>query len=211
MRPEELDQALEALVTSAGPERTEASLAEMLPRQAPNAELVIVPRGFSENEHLVLALLSHYLPELLKVTVRVELEDSAWPNKRLIAKAILSNKAFGCAYFARRLSERDYYGNFKRLVERLLRNLKPRYRKPPKARRLIRRRGYRDGTSHRASSSTIHESDWELDTLQNQIEDLESFAAAAEAWNRYALVSQYEDYCRNCARSGQVPIEVLTT
>jgi hypothetical protein len=150
----------------------------------PNFEVSFRIRTKSPKTLEKLAVISHFLPETLGFFLRFSVEQQ---NERFVKsedlRLLLISKEFSVLSLSRKLSERDFFGNWKREMVILLRELSFVLSGPPKARRTIRRRGYRDHGTLRPPHRWLPDSDWSFDAIQRQIEEDREFKAAVHDWN----------------------------
>jgi len=141
---------------------------------APNVELrVSMPRKLSAKELRVLAIGSWELPKSLGLLVRLQLQEKLFVDPSDMSRVALLSREGAETVLTNSYGERDFFGNFVPTLRKLLRTLGWFLRRPPKARRPVRRRGYRDAHSGFEDVTWLREwsKDFESSQLQLTIED----------------------------------------
>jgi hypothetical protein len=80
----------------------------------------------------------------------------------LLVRLCCEAKYGSIEFLQAKLSERDFFGNFIPRVKKLVRKLQVLFRRQRPARRIPRRRGYRDHGTLRPSHRWVENSDWSL-------------------------------------------------
>lgn len=157
---------------------------------APSFEVTLSIRRKSPKFLRDLAVISHFLPETLGFALRFSVEQE---NEKFVRsediRLLLLSKEFAVLYLSRKLSERDFFGNWKRKMRVTLQELSLVLRGPSFAKRTTRRRGYRDHGTLRPHHRWLPDSDWSLREKQLQIESDREFKSAAHNWNMKVLQS----------------------
>lgn len=151
---------------------------------APNAETSFNLKVFKkENDFLDLAIASWYLEGFFGELLREELRTIACFQNlktRWIFEILLSSKEEMLKYLSS-YSERIFFGNLLGNIKKQALRCKFKFFNQETARRVVRRRGYRDKGSCRSEYPSndrwIPTFDWSLTELQNSIEREEQFLA----------------------------------
>ena len=147
----------------------------------PNAETFFSVRKFRKKEELrALAVLSWYLSDgygdLLRLDLNEKIKQISLPVSEKETLFLLMNSKKDCLIFLRKsYSDRGFYGNFLPLTERIANNLYFLSQEPHRAKRKVRRRGYRDHGSCRPESRWLPSSDFSFTEEMNlkEQEDLQ--------------------------------------
>jgi glycogen debranching enzyme len=156
---------------------------------SPNAELKLFIGSRKLGDLKSLALICHYLPSTLKFFLQEAIEYRNKYERNSDISLILASKAFAELYFSRHLSERDFYGNWKKRIEHLLAGFKVKLLLPKTAVEPVRRRGYRDHGGLRPEDRWQESHDWSLTQMQNALEQDREFIEACFQWNISVLSS----------------------
>jgi hypothetical protein len=143
----------------------------------PNAETTFKLRKVNDNVSiLALALLSWYLEDSGRCLLQLELSNlKLQPLQAQESLWIILNSRSDALDYISTFSEREIYGTWIPRCQQVARLAEIYNVSPSKARRLVRRRGYRDHGSIRRSDKWLPDSDFELDELQRKIETEEDF------------------------------------
>ena len=168
-----LRRELELIIDAHLPDTLKESwLAERMPRMTPNEELRLRSAVRGESQLEILAIISRLCPELPSWLIAEYVRVQRMPNLKVnILAALEMPKERVLEYTARALSNRDFYGNFLPLVERILKSLRLTLWKPARARTRVRRRGHRDNTSRRTDTNWLPDRGDVFDKEQELIDE----------------------------------------
>jgi hypothetical protein len=125
-----------------------------------------------------LAVFSWYLSDSFGLLLREDLRDRinllSKLEEREFLLCLLSSKKSMLVSLGT-FSMRDVYGNWIRNVENVAKRLHFFTKEPQRAKRKVRRRGYRDHGSCRPETLWLPKSDWRLTQIQNQLEQERDF------------------------------------
>jgi hypothetical protein len=174
--------------------QTDKRVTEFLSRQTPNVEQANF--RFPEkdkNTILQLCLISWFLPEIPRILLQENLKELRTPEFEVEKISLLTSKDWAVLTFSRKLSERDFFGNFLPNLRKRLRRVRFSVLYYSKAKRTIRRRGYRDKGTLRSSDHWRESFDWTFTAQQNQIEEDRDFKEAILLWNRRILLGHVKE------------------
>ena len=172
-KPDVLDALLQSELTSLREVQNEQLDRRMHDPIAPNAELIIsLPKKYRyERTVLITAIASWYLGDFGKL-LRVNLEQfnlHKCVTKKIKIALCLSSRTSMLEVLCS-MTPRDFFGNLLPELLYVVNHLYLHWRKPQRARRLVRRRGYRDHGTYVPRERWTPRSDWSLTELQSSIE-----------------------------------------
>jgi len=126
-------------------------------------------RSAKKEVRMALALASWWLGDFGGL-IRYELRKDPEDDIQLTLRA----KSIGLEILSMQYSERDFFGNLLPKIRKVCSKLTFLRKQQKRARRIIRRRGYRDHGTLRPESSWFETSDWSFTQEQNQIEEKRS-------------------------------------
>jgi hypothetical protein len=140
-----------------------------------------------EEEIILLGVIHWYLEDSWRVLVNLWLSEvELQKENRVLLDFVLKGKCFAMMWFTQRYHTREFYGNVKKTLVRLLENLQPILKAPTVPKKVQRKRGYQDHGSLRPAEKWLETHDWSLTELQNQIEaerkSLEDTTLFLEGW-----------------------------
>ena len=139
----------------------------------PNEELFLsCTRTLKENELRTLGILSWFIGDpgwLLRNQLERKIPRLSTEGQ-ISLKLILSSRYLAVEYILDNFSPRDFFGNLLKSARRLLGSMRIQLLRPRRAKRKIRRRGYRDHGTARLSDRWLPSSDSDLTELQNELE-----------------------------------------
>jgi len=171
-------------------DQLESWLSELLPRVVPNSIVDFKDRRIllEENNLLKLVAVSDLGGLFLRTFIEELVHDAPLPNKEVDVLTGIHYPNWEREKLCRKLSNRDFYGNFLPSLEILLKRVvgyrleKPIWPKCPQ-----RHRGYRDKGSLRPISRWLPKSDYQLTSAQNDLEEFQDFRAECLSWNLRVL------------------------
>lgn len=153
----------------------------------PNAETVFKLKKKKPEDVLALALLSWYLDAESKALLQLELENLhlAQPEEDLTLQCLLHSAEDAIAWIST-YSDREIFGTWLPRIKDVAQYTDLYRVSPSKARRVIRRRGYRDHGTIRLNSDWLPSEDYDLNLLMQELE--------AKGDRRDAAISSIREY-----------------